>query len=505
MREEAAGEIARYLPQRRDVRPESLTRNLRQRDDGRWEWKHGFGRRLRAADDSLVPGAQVFGAAMQVADGCGSGSLYEAGMGNGFALAVRPGFVAGCFVGAVHLDRWLALVSLPPVSPVEALGAGGALAVFAVLDLIVAAQPWAIVYRLGPWGTKIATRAGRDLATKAFRHRPEQQAQIAAPLLDVPTWVSDFGLLVGAPIALLQRGTFAPHVQATGAVSRGGDQRARAWLQRAHHAHQALAHLGGDLRQLWARRELLHRIRVHELDVNRAVVVLPDDDVARQQQPDGRLRLQRPPRIRRVAGAEDLVRRDVVVELLLHRRLDVDLGQHAEALLLQLRGHPLERLLVAHGDGPAETIRILHGQLLCICGSWKCTPVAPAATVMRDTDDLATAENSREESMAEAHFPRWSRKTFGVIVLHALPGPDGISIALAAGGVGACCRRVGFNSTRIGPVVSACPLCLGGPNHGLRRPINSPRRHGSHGEGQRRRCERFMPKQCMSNARLTPE
>ena len=45
--DEAATEIAQYLPQRRAVRPESLSRNLRQRADGRWEWKHGFGRRFR--------------------------------------------------------------------------------------------------------------------------------------------------------------------------------------------------------------------------------------------------------------------------------------------------------------------------------------------------------------------------------------------------------------------------------------------------------------------------
>lgn len=47
--EEAAGEIGAYLPYRKSFRPESLRRNLRQRDDGRWVWKHGFGRRLRAA------------------------------------------------------------------------------------------------------------------------------------------------------------------------------------------------------------------------------------------------------------------------------------------------------------------------------------------------------------------------------------------------------------------------------------------------------------------------
>jgi pimeloyl-ACP methyl ester carboxylesterase len=44
--EEAAAAIAEYLPGRRAPRVESLTRNLRRRDDGRWEWKHGVGRNL---------------------------------------------------------------------------------------------------------------------------------------------------------------------------------------------------------------------------------------------------------------------------------------------------------------------------------------------------------------------------------------------------------------------------------------------------------------------------
>ena len=44
--EEAAEEISQYLPHRKQVRPESLSRNLRQRDDGRWIWKHSLGKRL---------------------------------------------------------------------------------------------------------------------------------------------------------------------------------------------------------------------------------------------------------------------------------------------------------------------------------------------------------------------------------------------------------------------------------------------------------------------------
>ncbi len=47
--EEAAAEVAEYLPHRRQVKVDNLRRNLRQRPDGRWEWKHSYGRRLRSA------------------------------------------------------------------------------------------------------------------------------------------------------------------------------------------------------------------------------------------------------------------------------------------------------------------------------------------------------------------------------------------------------------------------------------------------------------------------
>ncbi len=54
--EDAAAHIASYLPHRNEVRPESLTRNLRQRADGRWVWKHGLGRRWqqRVADEGTT-------------------------------------------------------------------------------------------------------------------------------------------------------------------------------------------------------------------------------------------------------------------------------------------------------------------------------------------------------------------------------------------------------------------------------------------------------------------
>ncbi|MFZ4584143.1 MAG: alpha/beta fold hydrolase [Acidimicrobiia bacterium] len=50
--EEARDVVAEYLPGRRNPRLESLRRNLRQRDDGRWVWKHQLGRlRDRATEE----------------------------------------------------------------------------------------------------------------------------------------------------------------------------------------------------------------------------------------------------------------------------------------------------------------------------------------------------------------------------------------------------------------------------------------------------------------------
>jgi pimeloyl-ACP methyl ester carboxylesterase len=43
--EEAADFIGGYLPYRKSFNPENLRRNLRQRSDGRWIWKHGMARR----------------------------------------------------------------------------------------------------------------------------------------------------------------------------------------------------------------------------------------------------------------------------------------------------------------------------------------------------------------------------------------------------------------------------------------------------------------------------
>lgn len=210
---------------------------------------------------SLLVGALVFGLAMQVADGCGSGTLYKAGLGHPVSLAVLPAFVAGSFLGASHLPAWLALGALPPINLVQWLGAAptlavqlGALALLALLlwmwsgqrragtsfasrwsgpavwwaalalallsvaNLVVAGQPWGIVYGLGLWGAKLVQAVGVDLSNDAFWGQAAQQAQLRSTLLTDNTSVTDLGLLWGALLAARWRGQGVPAVRLSARV-----------------------------------------------------------------------------------------------------------------------------------------------------------------------------------------------------------------------------------------------------------------------------------------------
>jgi uncharacterized protein len=211
---------------------------------------------------SLIIGAFVFGIAMQLADGCGSGSLNKAGAGNIYSWAVMPTFILGSFIGASHQPAWLALGGpldgLAPdpslgfsVSLVPALGSTGAIlvnillcilvgwgflrmrarptpashdgktasipsdvlwnkswlkaavviGVLYALHLAVAGQPWGIVYGLGLWGAKIATGLGVNLTEDAFWGVAPHAARLAEPVLWDITSLTNIGLLFGTMAA----------------------------------------------------------------------------------------------------------------------------------------------------------------------------------------------------------------------------------------------------------------------------------------------------------------
>jgi hypothetical protein len=89
--------------------------------------------------------------------------------------------------------------------------------------------------------------------------------------------------------------------------------------------------------------------------------VLAHDDIAGQQRADLGLRDQGTVGERRVARAQDAVARKIDVELLLHRRRNVDLGEDAEALFGKLLGDAFQRRVEAQVDVLSEAVAGGHG------------------------------------------------------------------------------------------------------------------------------------------------
>lgn len=187
---------------------------------------------------SLLVGAVVFGAAMQIADGCGSGTLYKAGLGIPLNMAILPVFALGSFLGSAHLGWWLELGSMQPVSLVNNWGLSGALALtyaglaaigvvvflwsktassknflfnkklligavllalLAVLNLVIAGQPWGVVYGFGLWAAKIATSANLfDPTTNAFWSQPVNATALNQSIFLDLTSITNIGILAGA-------------------------------------------------------------------------------------------------------------------------------------------------------------------------------------------------------------------------------------------------------------------------------------------------------------------
>lgn len=184
---------------------------------------------------SLLVGAFVFGACMQIADGCGSGTLYKAGLGVPLNMVILPLFALGSFLGAAQLDQWLALGTMAPVSLVAQFGALPALgltalgllalaaaarwwagkaapwfnrkllvgavllALLAVLNLILAGTPWGIVYGFGLWAAKVATATGAfDPTANAFWSQPIHLDALSHSVFMDVTSITNIGILAGA-------------------------------------------------------------------------------------------------------------------------------------------------------------------------------------------------------------------------------------------------------------------------------------------------------------------
>src|SRR5438067_1922807 len=79
---------------------------------------------------------------MQLANGCGSGTLYTAGGGSGRMLVALAFFVIGSLIGSLQLPMFLALGGIDPILASDYFGPWGGLAVtlasLAVVLIVVA-------------------------------------------------------------------------------------------------------------------------------------------------------------------------------------------------------------------------------------------------------------------------------------------------------------------------------------------------------------------------------
>jgi len=236
-----------------------------------------FGQQVVAAAPpvgwQVAIGAFLFGIGMQLAGGCGSGTLYTVGGGSPRMVVTLVAFCTGGFLASLHLDWWgrlpwwapgalgerlgwpvaaalnLAVIGLlaaalvrlgkTPVTlrlnePFGSFAAGpwplvaGALALAALnfATLLVAGYPWTITWAFTLWGAKAAVALGWNPESSAFWQAPFQSAALESSVFDDVTSVMDLGIVIGALAAAAAAGRFAPRfrisARAIVAASLGG-------------------------------------------------------------------------------------------------------------------------------------------------------------------------------------------------------------------------------------------------------------------------------------------
>lgn len=209
---------------------------------------------------SVAAGAFLFGIGMQLAGGCGSGTLYTVGGGSTRMVAVLAAFCAGSFVASLHMPWWASQAEWGELSLGAMLGWPGAvgvqLAAFTLLwfvlswirplrrdsvseahsqaqqgklllgavllsalslaTLVIAGHPWSITWAFTLWGAKTALLMGWDPDTALFWSGGFQRAALTKGIFSDVTSVMDIGIVLGALGAAGVAGRFAPKLSLSG-------------------------------------------------------------------------------------------------------------------------------------------------------------------------------------------------------------------------------------------------------------------------------------------------
>jgi hypothetical protein len=223
-----------------------------------------YGGAIAPLGPSLLIGAFTFGIGMQLANGCGSGTLYTVGGGSGRMLIALLFFVVGSVLGSLSLPSFLAFGGIDPVLASDYLGPWGGLAatlasialaasvivavarkrganfkpsrsyvvggiaigLLCVAVFVAGGHPWSVTFGYTVWGAKAASALGFDLSHAEFWQWPGPKRALAESVLSDTSSLTDFGMLFGAMAAAAAGKPFAatswPPVKSLIAASVGG-------------------------------------------------------------------------------------------------------------------------------------------------------------------------------------------------------------------------------------------------------------------------------------------
>ena len=210
---------------------------------------------------SVIVGSFIFGFAMQLGGGCGSGTLFTAASGNIKMFITLIFFIIGSLVGTYHFSFWSSLPSLGAISLLDKFNSYenigmqlsflvllyiffsyleskrntqinhldifkasnfnlikgpwplflGAilLAILNFFMLHAAGHPWSVTFAFGLWGAKIANIIGINVAQWDFWQLSYPSTALENSVLADPTTVSNLGIILGALIAVNLAGKFS--------------------------------------------------------------------------------------------------------------------------------------------------------------------------------------------------------------------------------------------------------------------------------------------------------
>ncbi len=215
----------------------------------------------------VTAGAFIFGLGMQLGGGCASGTLFSVGGGSTRMLITLFFFIIGSVIGTAHVAWWAAQPAFAPTSLVTTLGAwpglalsfsifgliawitvvaekkrhgalvddlkpargprwltgpwplvAGAvgLAVVNIATLTIGGRPWGVTSAFALWGAKWFEAIGIDVASWSYWQTPAQAASLQSSVLRDVTSVMDFGIILGALLAAILAGRFAPVFKISG-------------------------------------------------------------------------------------------------------------------------------------------------------------------------------------------------------------------------------------------------------------------------------------------------